>query len=228
MRKKYSHSELSKSQIDLLEELPGWSWDPLETAWNEMFSLVREFSEAQGLKNLEKRSTYKGKKVGQWIGVQRRARSTMSERRKARLESLSGWSWDPKEDFWKENFELLSRLANDQGVQSIKSDEVIDGIKIGQWIGVQRRQRESISVARRNALEALPGWSWSPLQEKRMRVIQALREFYVTNGHLEIPANMQVDDINLYAYAARLRRSRDKLEPSEREALEAIDAWSWS
>jgi hypothetical protein len=228
MRKKYAQSSLPASQIQMLERLPGWTWDSLESAWQEMFSLTKELSETTGLGKVEKRSSYKGKKVGQWIGVQRRARASMTASRKSQLESLAGWTWDPKEHQWNQNYQLLSQLVAEQGFESIQTNEVVNGVKIGQWIGVQRRHRNEISEERRNALEALPGWTWSPIQDKRVRVIKALKDFYESNGHLDIPASTKVDGINLYAYASRLRRSKDKLEQSEREALETIGAWRWS
>jgi superfamily II DNA or RNA helicase len=227
MRRKYQESELSKDQIEQLEKLPGWKWDPLESTWQEVFSLVREISETQDLTKFEKRSEYKGLKIGQWIGLQRRRRESLSQTRRDQLESLKGWTWDPKDNFWKKNYDLVLKVAQRDGADSISFNAVVDGVRIGQWIGVQRRSREEMSEERRAALESVPGWTWSVLEEKRSKVLKSLRDFSERNGHLELPAAMKVDGINLYAYKNRLRKSKAKLSPAEREALEAIQGWSW-
>ncbi len=226
-RKKYSNSELTPDQVHALNQLPGWTWDVLESAWNEIFAAVAEISQVRDLFTVEKREVYKDLKVGQWIGVQRRNRETMSEDRKKLLESLRGWHWDALDALWWRNFALLQKQSAANGAQSVKSDAVIDGVKLGQWIGVQRRSKDVISPERRAALDSIQGWSWSPSKEKREKAIEALKDFSISNGHLQIPASATVDGINLYTWAARLKKSKQTLSDAERQVLEGLAGWSW-
>lgn len=228
MRKNFSQSKLSTDQVQLLESLPGWNWDPLESAWQKAFNLVKEISETQDLAQFEKRSEYKGLKIGQWIGLQRRRREHLSTSRKMQLESLKGWTWNPKEDLWRQNYDIVAEIAQRDGMQSISHRAEVQGLKIGQWIGSQRRNKEIISEERKRALESIPGWTWSVLDERRAKVIMVLRDFFESNGHLRIPASLLVEGISIYPYLARLRRMKEKLSQPERDELEAIPGWSWT
>jgi superfamily II DNA or RNA helicase len=227
-RKNYFQSKLSTDQVRLLESLPGWNWDPLESAWQKAFNLVKEISETQDLAQFEKRSEYKGLKIGQWIGSQRRGREHLSASRKTQLESLKGWTWDPKEDLWRQNYDIVAEIAQRDGMQSISRSAEVESLKIGQWVGSQRRNKENMSEERKRALESIPGWTWSVLDEKRAKAIMALKDFFESNGHLQVPPTLKIEGIDIYQYVARLRRMKQKLSQPERDELEDIPGWSWS
>ena len=74
----------------------GFVWDSLESAWEEGFAALTTFKTREGhclVPQLHLEGTFK---LGQWVGVQRQSRDTMSAERKQRLDEI-GFIWDALE-----------------------------------------------------------------------------------------------------------------------------------
>ena len=98
--------------------------------------------------------------LGTWVSNQRVAykKKTLSPDRVQRLESLKGWSWDPKVDEWNQNFTLLKQhLAQHQAYPAYKSGS------LGMWVTRQRKayKKKTLSSDRVQRLESLKDWSWN-------------------------------------------------------------------
>ena len=92
-RRAYKRNAISPDRIRLLESLPGWSWAPDTDAWNQNFDLLKKYVAQHKAYPLKKSES-----LVEWIRSQRRAYKGkhLSADRIRRLESLPGWSWDPK------------------------------------------------------------------------------------------------------------------------------------
>ena len=58
-----------------------------------------------------------GYRLGQWVDKQRQKHrlGTLDPRRRAQLEALPGWTWDPFNDTWEEGFARLDQFVRREG-----------------------------------------------------------------------------------------------------------------
>jgi hypothetical protein len=162
-RQAFKKSTLSPERVKRLEELSGWSWDPLTDAWDQ------NFGEVQAFRDKHKRWASHGAAgeeavLAQWTGAQRQAfkKGALSSERIQRLEELSGWSWNLYADTWAQNFAAV-QVFHDQhkrwpAYEAAGGEEVL-----ARWIGAQRRafKKSALSSERTTRLNSISGWTWS-------------------------------------------------------------------
>jgi Helicase associated domain len=79
--------------------------------------------------------------------------------RKARLDAL-GLVWDPYVAQWEEGFGHLQAFVAEYGHCRVPRKHVTaDGYRLGGWVGVQRREQDSMTAQRKARLDAL-GFEW--------------------------------------------------------------------
>jgi len=218
-----------------LETLPGWSWVPYSDMWEEGFSYLKEFADQEGHIRVPQR--YKNKeifRVGSWVSSQRLAKDNMSPERKARLESLPGWSWDALSDQWEIGFRYLKEYADREGHSNVPTIyKTADDYRLGQWVTTQRTAETKMSPIRKARLEALQGWFWAERFLGKINQwddwFQFLKEFTNREGHSMVPHDYKTTGGYLLGGWVANQKHKKNIIPSERKALlEALPGWNWN
>ena len=137
------------------------------SVWEEWFGRLESYvAESRNARPPAAYSDEDGNALGGWVSFQRthRTKGRLSDERADRLESLPGWSWDPKEDEWNAYFDELVAYVEEHGTSRVDRRHVTtSGLKLGAWVSGTRtyRNKGMLREDRIKRLEALPGWVWS-------------------------------------------------------------------
>src|SRR5262249_35050798 len=148
---------MSASRRQRLDEL-GFIWDPFEADWEEGFRYLTIYKEREGHCRVPHSHMENGLRLGSWVGRQRQSINTLSAARRQRCDKL-GFVWDPFETAWTEGFRYLKIYKEREGHCRVPGAHKENGFRLGQWVGVQRRNLEAMSDSRRQRLNDL-GFVW--------------------------------------------------------------------
>lgn len=165
-KSKYKQGRLTPEQISRLENVdPSWTWDLMETVWQEFFEELKEFIRINGHANVPYKVNGVKSKLGEWVAGQRKffAKGKMSATRKDLLDSI-GVRWEPL-DPWEEGYSDLLQYVAREGHSRVHWKHVENGRVLGKWVSHQRAKFKNgeLSHEQIQRLEALPGWDWAPL-----------------------------------------------------------------
>lgn len=200
-------------------------------SWSYWFGLLEAFVEREGHCRVAiNHKTADEYSLGNWVTRQRSKQGCMSPERKARLETLSGWTWDALATQWEEGFCYLKEFTELNGhCRVVQRYITADGYKLGQWARVQRNTNDRIPQDRKLRLEALPGWGWNANEDVWEDGFSYLKEFAELNGHCRsAQKHLTTDGYRLGQWIAVQRSTKDRM-PQERKArLENLPGWSWN
>jgi len=141
----HKRGELSEERVRELEALPGWVWDILDDNWTRHYEGLKKFAKRAGHARAPQRYVADGLKLGQWVAVQRANRDETSAERKALLEALPGWSWNPFNDRWEQAYAALVKFTEREGNARVPNSHIEDGLRLGKWVTHQRSKRDELS-----------------------------------------------------------------------------------
>ena len=170
-----------------------------------------------------------------WINGQRNAKlhGQLSEERISRLESLPGWVWDAYKEKWETGLSALMDYVRLHGDAKVPMKYVTpQGFGLGSWISTARRKKSKgqISPNRIRRLEAVPGWSWSVLEDSWEEGFRILEEFVAERGDARVPTTYVAP--NGYKLGDWVDRQRgmhleQRLDQSREARLSGLPGWSW-
>jgi hypothetical protein len=224
-------NQLSPSRVARLEALPGWLWDVRDATWEENFAVLEAFAAREGHARLPSSGLEDGQKLGRWVTKQRASHGgrSMSAKRVARLEALPGWSWDPQDDQWEENFAALEAFAAREGHARVPVSHVAGNQRLGEWVKNQRasHRRGELSAARGERLDAVPGWTWEARDAEWEENFAALESFVAREGHARVPAKHVENGHPLGRWVSNQRGMRRRISPSRVARLDRVPGWTW-
>jgi hypothetical protein len=229
VRQTYKFGLISEERIARLNKIPGWSWNPLNDRWDEMFNLLLEYSQEFGNATPTAKFIYKDLKLGQWVSLQRQKKNKnlIPLSRIEALETIKGWSWDPINERWDEGYSLTKKFTEVNG-RTPPSGCIIKKFSLGSWVNTQRidYKEGKLTADRISKLESLSGWSWNPSTEKKDDLVQRLKEYEKTNAHCNV-SNKEDSNLALFVSRCRSRYKEGSIEKELIGLLEAIPTWGW-
>jgi DNA-binding TFAR19-related protein (PDSD5 family) len=211
-------NQLSPDQLRRLNSL-GFSWDPLAEQWEENFTALQKFHKREGhcrvVRNLEEKGD-----LGTWVCKQRSKKDELAPDRLERLNSL-GFSWDPHSEQWEENFAALQKFREREGHCRVAPNHKEEGLKVGNWVVVQRTIKNQLSPDQLERLNSL-GFRWDPFAEQWEQGFAALQKFREREGHCRVVRGYIEGGQNLGAWVGQQRSKKDELAPDRLERLNSL------
>lgn len=215
--------------------------DALFASWEEMYGYAQNYCRTYG--NLEVPSHYRtedGYSLGRWIQTQRQVRAgktygTLTEERIQLLDAI-GMVWDGVRDAaWDKALQEARAYYAQHGNLNVKQDTVTpSGFRLGAWIGRLRLYRKRgicCSYLTEDRIQLLDEMNmiWDAIDYLWQRNYLAAKEYYQTNGHLDVPINYVTQDgIKLGSWIGNIRsayqgiNARPKPTPEQICQLESI------
>jgi superfamily II DNA or RNA helicase len=221
-RVQYKKNRLSKERIQKLESLE-FVWDPIDSAWEEMFLDLCKYKEQKGHCSVPQ-IYVENQKLANWVAVQRRnhTKDMLSKEQIAKLEAI-GFIWDPNNTAWEKAFEELCKFQAETR-HCIVPKEFPENLKMGAWVAKQRRLFNSnhLSKARIEKLESI-GFIWHTKNNRWQKNLHRLGEFKKRTGHYNVlkenPQDLQFDS---WMRTQRTSYRKGTLSQERIDALEAI------
>lgn len=131
------------NHIKMLNEIGfncDWYKDSLENRWEQMFSLVVQYTKEHDISEIIESTRFKGERIGSWIHIQRTnyKKGNLEKSRYDRLVSL-GVDFSPASKRWDKAYALAKQYYQEFHNLEIPNDYVVEGFNLGAWISNQRQ-----------------------------------------------------------------------------------------
>lgn len=251
----HSKGVLEPDRVRRLEAVSGWAWTLAVAQWDRAFTALAELAAARG--GLEQPadapSIYTGAKaapsrpLGIWVATQRQLHrdGLLAPDLAARLETLSGWSWDgalPAVDVAA--IQALRQFCEFEKHADVPEDHREDDLPLGRWVLSVRRRNitgrlhpamaDEITAATPRGDNGEPTFPWRIAETRWRLAFSALRQYASREGHAAPPGPHKetLPDIviSLGQWVARQRflHRRQQLDPEYARRLETMPGWTWA
>jgi len=214
---------LSEARRQQLDEL-GFVWDTPETDWEEGFRYLTIYKKREGHCRVPQRHKENGFRLGSWVDRQRQSKDaeTLSEARRQQLDEL-GFVWNALDAAWEEGFRYLTIHKAREGHCRVPATHKENGFRLGQWVGVQRHNADTLSAPRRQQLDEL-GFVWDPFETDWAEGLRYLTIYKKREGHCRVPAAHKENGFRLGQWVSRQRQSKDAetLSEARRQQLDEL------
>jgi superfamily II DNA or RNA helicase len=228
----FNKGKLPQDRVRKLEGISSWTWDPMDAQWMEYFKRLAEYTSQNQTSRVP--STFRDadkRPLGKWVAKLRSKKATLSAEQTHLLESLEDWAWDPFADAWETAFKEIQGLAVSKGnCVFSRQDRFHDGRSIGGWVIKQRQEKDLLEERQVKQLETLPGWSWNPFDDLKVRTKKELEKYVLEFGNALVPLKYQsATGFSLGSVVSRIRQDARKgnLDQDLREFVEALPGWVW-
>lgn len=106
------------------------------------------------------------------------------------------------------------------------------GVALGRWVSLRRLDHRlgRLTPEQTRLLDALPGWTWHPIEDLFAQGLAASGSFARREGHTRVPAGHVENGVRLDLWASNRRADRrsGKLSRDQIRAVERVPFWEWS
>ncbi len=209
----------------------GFVWDPYGSGWEEGFAALEKFHAREGHSRVPALYVEGTFPLGRWVNKQRTNRENMLAERRQRLDAI-GFAWDVIGDAWDEGFTALRKFQAREGNCLVPRPHLEGTFKLGQWVGVQRANKDAMSAERRQRLDAV-GFIWDVIGDAWEEGFAALKKFQAREGNCLVPRAHVEGRFKLGTWVGNQRTKRNLMSAEHRQRLDGIgfvwdvigDAW---
>lgn len=232
-RTEHRRKTLSKDRIRKLEQIPGWSWEPVLEQWDATHAKLIEFVQKNGFPRSPRLCGKEDQEKHLWIWIthQRTAfrKNELSKYRIRKLEQIPGWSWEPLSSKWNATYtELIKFVQKNKTTPSNRSKDPQEKI-LSTWVNLQRKtyKENKLPKDRIKKIEQIPGWHWSPF-DKWGTNYEKLVDFVKKNKKLPIIRSNTLEEKSLGIWISHQRAAfkKSKLSQKRIEKLKQVPGWS--
>jgi superfamily II DNA or RNA helicase len=206
-----------RQRRNLLAELPGWSWDPVDDFWEQRFSLLQEYAKEFGHARPSNNELYRGDNLGRFVGTQRYRFNTgqLSPERASRLEGLSKWAWSKYDGEWLDYFGELESFVQSNG----RMPSADENRSLYWWTHTQRKHRDSLDQWKIQKLEELNVWRWTK-EDKWMDNYRSVQAILATREDVVFDISSHIKDPVLRNwYSSQRTKATNQRLPQDRAQL---------
>lgn len=201
--------------------------------WEEGYSRLLEYVETHSDARVPQPYKLGDYSLGAWVTAQRgnNSRGILEAERQHRLQTLPGWTWDPREDKWEQGFSQLLKYVEIHGDARVLQSYKLDDYPLGAWVGTQRTTYRTgrLEAARQLRLQGLPGWTWEYGTDQWEDGFRQLLDYVEIHGHARVPRSFKVDGHTLgqWVVTQRQKHAKGTLDADCEHRLEDVPGWTW-
>jgi len=234
-RKKTSlitHAKAEQRIAEILKNPQSYAAMSERATWQAHFDKMAEFAKRYG--HCEPQATTKKSdlKMTKWVKHQRRQyrEQQLASDCVIALEGLKGWSWETYNPRWEQKFSALK--VQTEKTKTVKIQPKNAQLKgLNSWVIHQRvlKHRNQLTSDQVTRLEALPGWTWDPIDEQWQDAFSALVRYVKRNNTSAVPQDHIENSFKLgiWVNKQRSRYRRGTLEAVRIAQLESLKGWTW-
>jgi superfamily II DNA or RNA helicase len=230
----HSRDRLENERDEKLAALPGWVWNPRQSAWDATWkhnlSLLKTYAKREGHARVPQNHVEGGTPLGRWVAKQRAAqrRHDLSPERTSQLSAVKGWAWEVDNAVWEECFALLEKYVTEHRNARVPQNYIHNKRKLGSWVVNQRTRRDLLTEEQRARLEVLPGWAWNTKEADWETNYQALKSYASKHAGALPSPGQKVDGLPVGSWLKVQRTAHRSMSKNRIRKLESIEGWTWS
>jgi hypothetical protein len=223
---------LSSERIKRLDAL-GFFWDDV---WKQNYNAMKSYAEKHGSIHVPYDYVVKeGHKLAQWRASQLRDQSQLSDEKKTLLGQIPEWTWDSFHDvLWESRYIHLQNYIMENGHSCPPATyKNSDGQPVGNWVRIQKRYKQRLSLTQVRKLEEISDWTWygSKSDDLWQGGLNELKKFEMDFGHVNVQFLFKSEDgynLGQWISDVRKRYSKGQLSVDRIESLQRFNGWVWN